>query len=417
MKKILSLILTLLVSLTSLACLTYAEGTGTTSTYTENGYNVAVTLTNITVESGYPKIEGTSYIINLKPSYGYVMPDSIDVYADNVELDECRVYGDPSGCGYIYNRSKKDNVSTLMIYENCKNKTVTVNIEGVTWDIKFNILDGNTNVNKLFYNVTNTVDAIAKSWWDDDENYTDAFGINDIGEGYGNYGMYTLPDDVVIKIKDSDTPLTKCSKGADLSSGCDYTYDNDYKPYSYNMFGHNQKASLAINRKYLGKEITVTVNLNRTGRPVIGTIKNGYFNDDTTKTGTGEIELKDIYKADYLASENNKYKVKINNYADTELPESINVYVYPTTTHKWTLADAGEYDYDSTTGIVTFNSSIFDYNEKFWVDAAETIIEKEEEDTSNNVSIITCEDANGKGWVWSESKKACVYKVSNTSTK
>ena len=32
-------------------------------------------------------------------------------------------------------------------------------------------------------------------------------------------------------------------------------------------------------------------------------------------------------------------------------------------------------------------------------------------------AIVTCEDANGKGWIWSETKKACVYKVSNTSTK
>ena len=29
--------------------------------------------------------------------------------------------------------------------------------------------------------------------------------------------------------------------------------------------------------------------------------------------------------------------------------------------------------------------------------------------------VVTCEEANGKGWVWSEAKKACVYKVTNTS--
>ena len=38
--------------------------------------------------------------------------------------------------------------------------------------------------------------------------------------------------------------------------------------------------------------------------------------------------------------------------------------------------------------------------------------------SSNSGSkVVTCEEANGKGWVWSEAKKACVYSVTNTSTK
>ena len=174
---------------------------------------------------------------------------------------------------------------------------------------------------------------------------------------------------------------------------------------------------MVVAKKYVDKDktIEVTINLDRKSREVFGTIKNGYFNGDTTKTGTTEVKLKDIYKADYYINENNKYTVKINTYDNYELPKSINVYVWPTTTKTWTLADDGEYDYNSTTGVVTFNSSIFDYNMKFKIEVENTL--KEKEDTSNETSIVTCEDANGKGWVWSESKKACVYKVSNTSTK
>ncbi len=37
--------------------------------------------------------------------------------------------------------------------------------------------------------------------------------------------------------------------------------------------------------------------------------------------------------------------------------------------------------------------------------------------SGSGTGVVTCEDANGKGWVWSESKGACVYSVTNTSTK
>ena len=37
-------------------------------------------------------------------------------------------------------------------------------------------------------------------------------------------------------------------------------------------------------------------------------------------------------------------------------------------------------------------------------------------DVTNDTEVITCEEAmNSKNWIWSESKKACVYKVSDTS--
>ena len=37
--------------------------------------------------------------------------------------------------------------------------------------------------------------------------------------------------------------------------------------------------------------------------------------------------------------------------------------------------------------------------------------------STSTTKVVTCEDENGKGWVWSESKKACVYKVTNTGAK
>lgn len=53
------------------------------------------------------------------------------------------------------------------------------------------------------------------------------------------------------------------------------------------------------------------------------------------------------------------------------------------------------------------------------------VVKKAEENTNNNSGsnnqssgkAITCESEHGKGWVWSESKNACVYKVTNTSAK
>ena len=37
---------------------------------------------------------------------------------------------------------------------------------------------------------------------------------------------------------------------------------------------------------------------------------------------------------------------------------------------------------------------------------------------SHENKVVTCEEAmNSKNWTWSESKKACVYRVSNTSSK
>ncbi len=38
-------------------------------------------------------------------------------------------------------------------------------------------------------------------------------------------------------------------------------------------------------------------------------------------------------------------------------------------------------------------------------------------ESTSTTKVVTCEDENGKGWVWSESKQACVYKVTNTSAK
>lgn len=42
---------------------------------------------------------------------------------------------------------------------------------------------------------------------------------------------------------------------------------------------------------------------------------------------------------------------------------------------------------------------------------------KTETTTNSGTKVVTCEEANGKNWVWSEKKQECVYNVSNTSAK
>ena len=62
-------------------------------------------------------------------------------------------------------------------------------------------------------------------------------------------------------------------------------------------------------------------------------------------------------------------------------------------------------------GSVTFNISSF---------SAVILVKVASTSGNNNSSsskVVTCEEAEGKGWVWSEAKKACVYSVTNTSTK
>ena len=37
---------------------------------------------------------------------------------------------------------------------------------------------------------------------------------------------------------------------------------------------------------------------------------------------------------------------------------------------------------------------------------------------TSSTKVVTCEEAMGsKNWTWSESKKACVYRVTNTGSK
>ena len=54
----------------------------------------------------------------------------------------------------------------------------------------------------------------------------------------------------------------------------------------------------------------------------------------------------------------------------------------------------------------------------FPVEYTYTISSSETPDSGgDDSSVVTCEDAYGKDWTWSEKKKACVYKVSNTEVK
>ncbi len=76
--------------------------------------------------------------------------------------------------------------------------------------------------------------------------------------------------------------------------------------------------------------------------------------------------------------------------------------------------------YDSATKSITFKTDKFSTYAICYKDSKKEE-KKEESNTSSNTSstkVVTCEEAmNSKNWTWSESKKACVYKVSNTSSK
>ena len=376
MKRILSLILTLLVSLTSLPCLVYADN-----------YDVTYSLTNIGVKKSLET--DTGYQIDFAPYSGYAMPNSIEVTAGGETLIQCTSGGIPAGCSYTYNRQPKSSTSTLLIYDTNKGKDIKVTASGVTWNVKYSILDNGTDVSNLFYNVSST----AYSWGDDDS-YTNIFGISTYNVGYANYGIYLLPSD--IEVKAGDTVLTKCD--VDNDSNCDYSYDNNKNPGTAAIFGNNQNGALTINQKYCGEDITITVNLNRLARDVVGSINEyGYFNNDTSKTGS-EVSLDKAYKAD------KSYTTYINAYAYSKLPGSIKVYVYPTTTHTWTETTA--YSYDSKTGKVTFKEGIFDYNEKFKIVVENSL--RDDMSIKASACNATIEGATGK-----DSSGCSLYEASN----
>ena len=76
--------------------------------------------------------------------------------------------------------------------------------------------------------------------------------------------------------------------------------------------------------------------------------------------------------------------------------------------------------YDASGKKVTFTTDKFSTYAIVYKDAKKEE-KKEETNTSSNTSstkVVTCEEAmNSKNWTWSEAKKACVYRVSKTSTK
>ena len=76
--------------------------------------------------------------------------------------------------------------------------------------------------------------------------------------------------------------------------------------------------------------------------------------------------------------------------------------------------------YDASTKSITFKTDKFSTYAICYKDTKKEE-KKEETNTSSNTSstkAVTCEEAmNSKNWTWSESKKACVYRVTNTSAK
>ena len=77
--------------------------------------------------------------------------------------------------------------------------------------------------------------------------------------------------------------------------------------------------------------------------------------------------------------------------------------------------------YDASTKSITFKTNKFSTYAICYKDTKKE--EKKEEtttttDTTSSTKVVTCEEAMGsKNWTWSESKKACVYRVTNTSAK
>ena len=494
MKKILSLILTLLVSLTSMTCLVHAG-------VEDYNYNVTYDLgDNIQKVS-----EGAldyGYQIELKPINNYLMPNTVEVKiaGEKDPLVQCTSTNVPAGCSYTYHRETRDKNSTLLIYSKNEKKDIIVEAEGVTFNVKYYILDGETSVNNLFTNVRDN-NYIS---WTSGNDYTNTFEI----ANNNDFGMYLLPepdpnsDDIIVEA--DGTPLKMCT-GDTITESCDYTYKNNLSDQTYDsMLKNKQHGKLVIDGDYYGKDVVVTINLSRLSRTVKGTINEyGYFDNNTKTTNIKEAEFDKAYKVD------KGYTTYINTYAYSKLPESIEVYTHkavrdPYSEAYWQKVDVNDkYTYDSKAGEVTFNSNIFDYNSEFLIKAEPvlrtdmsikasvcngsikgatgkdssgcslyeakdgmygkdvTIRFSKNDGTSyptkdeisvtvdgkkftgftyedgvitikgNDVkgdikisatcayppAIVTCEDANGKGWIWSETKKACVYKVSNTSTK
>ena len=61
-------------------------------------------------------------------------------------------------------------------------------------------------------------------------------------------------------------------------------------------------------------------------------------------------------------------------------------------------------------------SELVDNNDETNRITIKAIYEKNKEESSTLSKAITCEEyMKSKDWTWSESKKACVYKVSDTS--
>ncbi len=70
--------------------------------------------------------------------------------------------------------------------------------------------------------------------------------------------------------------------------------------------------------------------------------------------------------------------------------------------------------YDETTKSITFKTDKFSTYAICYKDTKKN----ETNTSSNNNKVVTCEEyMNSKDWTWSESKKACVYRVTNTSAK
>ncbi len=125
------------------------------------------------------------------------------------------------------------------------------------------------------------------------------------------------------------------------------------------------------------------------------------------KTFDEKLDFKLILNNDTVSKLGGK---KYTLYAIYEMGDGL-YNAYPVSEVKTTLGDTNEISFKSS------DSSYYAlvvYKEATPSPSPET----KKEESSNDSKVVTCEEyMKSKDWTWSESKKACVYKVTNTSSK